>query len=96
MADKVWVMVDTIFTYRMRYCVETPASNPEWAMDDVTMETPKEFSQLPIGEQIISYRVVSEKEALKICDIDNDYCSGWSTEKKINTFFTKEDDINGI
>jgi hypothetical protein len=88
--DKVWVMVDTIFTYRMRYCVQAPATNPEYALDDVTMETAKEFSQLPIGEQIVSHRVVSEEEALAICDVDNDYCKEWTAEHKIKTFFTKE------
>lgn len=87
---KVWVMVDTIFTYRMRYCVEAPAAHPEYALDDVTMETAREFSQLPLGEQITSHRVVTEEEALAMCDVDNDYCKAWSTEHKIDTFFTKE------
>jgi len=88
--DKVWVMVDTVFTYRMRYCVQAPSSKPEYALDDVTMETAKEFSQLAVGEQIVSHRVVSEAEALAICDVDNDYCKDWTSEKKIEVFFTKE------
>lgn len=88
--EKVWVMVDAVFTYRMRYCVEAPASNPEYALDDVTMETAKEFSQQPLGEQIVSHRVVTEEEALAICDVDNDYCKKWADDQKINVFFTKE------
>ena len=87
-ANKVWVLVDTVLTYRLRYCVQT--TKPEYALDDVVMETPKEFSQLPIGEQIISHRVVSEEEALAICDVDNDYTKGWSKEQKMRAFFTKE------
>ena len=71
--DNVWVMVDTVLTYRMRYCVQTPATNPEYALDDVTTETAKEFSQLSIGEQIVSHRIVSEEEAITMCDVDNDY-----------------------
>jgi hypothetical protein len=90
MADKVWVMVDTILTYRMRYCVQAPATNPEYALDDVTMETAKEFSQLPIGEQIVSHRVVSEAEALAICNVYNNYCREGTSEKKVEVFFTKE------
>jgi hypothetical protein len=90
MTDKVWVMVECIQSYRMRYCVEAPATNPEYALDDVTMHTPKEFSQLPLSEQIVSHRVISQEEALKICDVDNDYCSGWTDEQKIKAFFTKE------
>ena len=86
----VWVMVDTVLTYRMRYVVQAPSSHPEYALDDVSMETAKEFSQLYIGEQIMSYRTVSEEEALAQCDIDNDYCKKWDNEHKIKTFFTKE------
>ena len=93
--DSVWVMVDTVLTYRMRYCVQTPATNPEYALDDVTTETAKEFSQLSIGEQIVSHRIVSEEEAITMCDVDNDYCKDWTSEKKIEVFFTKEgEEIN--
>lgn len=90
MTDKVWVMVDTVLTYRMRYCVEAPADHPEYALDDVTCETAKEFSQLYIGEQIMSHRVVSQEEALRMCDEDNSYLSSWTDEQKINSLFTRE------
>lgn len=97
MTDKVWVMVDCISTFRMRYMVEAPASNPEYALDDVTMQTAKEFSQEWIGEQIISHRVMeSTAEALVQCDLDNAYCSTWNDEQKINAFFTREGETNGI
>jgi hypothetical protein len=94
--EKVWVMVETIGQYRMRYMVEAPATNPEYALDDVTCEDAKEFSQLWLGETIVSHRVVPEDEAVAICDTDNDYCRSWSTEQKINTFFTKEGEGNGM
>jgi hypothetical protein len=93
MTDKVWVMVDTIVTYRMRYCVEAPAENPEYALDDVTMQTAKEFSQLYLGEQIASYRVVPEEDALTQFDTDNDYLSGWTKEQKMKTAFTHEGEM---
>lgn len=88
MKSKVWVMVDTIFTYRMRYCVEAPTEHPEYALDTVTCEDAKEFSQLPLGEMITSHRVVTEEEALQMCDVDNDYCASWGQELKKKTFFT--------
>ena len=94
MSDNVWVMVDTVFTYRMRFCVQAPKGNPEYALDDVSMETAKEFSQLPLGEQIVSHRIVSQMEALDMCDIDNDYTSEWTDEQKIKAFFTKEGESN--
>lgn len=90
MADKVWVMVDCISTHRMRYCVEAPADHPEYALDDVTCETAKEFSQDWIGELIVSHRVVTEEEALEMCDKDNSYCASWDKDKKLSAFFTKE------
>ena len=90
MSEKVWVMVECISMFRERYMVEAPADHPEYALDDVTMQTPKEFSQLHIGETIVSHRVVSEKEALEICDVDNNYTKEWTDEQKFKSFFTKE------
>lgn len=92
-SDNVWVLVETIGTYRMRYMVEAPADHPEYALDTVTLEEAKEFSQLWLGETIVSHRVVTTEEALELSDADNDYCSGWSDELKIKNFFTKEGEI---
>lgn len=94
--EKVWVLVECVSMFRMRYLVEAPADHPEYALDDVTMNDAKEFSQEHIDENIISHRVVTEEEALKICDVDNDYCSSWSDEQKVKTFFTKEGDGRGF
>jgi len=94
--DKVWVMVETISMFRERYMVEAPASNPEYALDDVTCETAKEFSQKHVGETIMSHRIVTEAEALALCDIDNDYCKSWGDEKKMEVFFTKEGETRDI
>jgi hypothetical protein len=93
MTDKVWVMVECVSMFRMRYMVEAPAANPEYALDTVTMNEAKEFSQEHIGENIISHRVMSMEEALQFCDDDNDYCSGWTEDQKVNAFFTREDEM---
>jgi len=85
-----WVLVEAISTFRERYMVEVPMGKSKWALDTVTMQEAKEFSQQYIGEQIISHRVVTKKEALEICDIDNDYCKSWNNKNKINCFFTKK------
>ena len=89
-SDKVWVLVECVQQYRMRYMVQAPADHPEYALDDVSMQTAKEFSQLDIGETIVSHRVISHDDALKLCDEDNDYTSGWTEEQKVRSFFTKE------
>ena len=85
-----WVLVETVQMFRHRYMVQVPAGNKEWALDTVTLEEAKEFSQHHLGETITSHRVVTEEEALRICDEDNSYCKTWSDEHKFNVFFTKD------
>ena len=68
--------------------VETPKHKDLWALDTVTMNQAKEFSQAHIGEQIITHRVVSEAEALQLCDKDNKYAQAWGNNQKLDTFFT--------
>jgi hypothetical protein len=83
-----WVLVECVSTFRERYMVEVPKGKAEWALDTVTMNEAKEFSQEHIGEQIVSHRVVSKEEALTLCDKDNDYGSSWDEELKVKNFFT--------
>ena len=89
------VLVETVSMFRMRYVVEVPVGTDDynndkslWALDTVTMNEAQEFSQEHLSETIVSHRVVSKKEALALCDIDNDYTKSWSKDKKIETFFT--------
>lgn len=83
------VMVECVSTFRMRYVVEVPKSKSEWALDTVTMNEADEFSQEHLGEQIVSHRVLSEDEVIALCDVDNEYCSTWTREKKLETFVTE-------
>lgn len=85
-----WVLVEAVSMFRMRYMVEVPKGKSEWALDTVVMNEAKEFSQEHLDETIVSHWVVTEEEALKICDNDNSYCASWPNEKKIEVFFTKE------
>ena len=87
-ATTEWVLVETVSQFRERYMVEVPIGKQLWALDTVTLNEAKEFSQEHLGETIVSHRVVSVEEALSMCD--NAYCSSWSDDKKIDTFFTKE------
>lgn len=86
--DTEYVLVETVSMFRQRYMVEVPRGKAEWALDTVAVEEAKEFSQEYLTETIVSHRVVSFDEAIKICDEDNDYASSWSAEKKIGAFFT--------
>jgi antitoxin component of MazEF toxin-antitoxin module len=83
-----WVLVETVQMFRHRYCIEVPIGKAEWALDTVTMEEAKEFSQLHLGETISSHRVISEEEAVKLCYSDNDYLKSWTPEKIKTAFFT--------
>ncbi len=83
-----WVLVETISQFRQRYVVEVPKGKSEYALDSVTTEDVKEFSQKHLGETIVSHRVISEKDAMDLFDKDNDYLQGWTDEQKMQTGFT--------
>lgn len=93
-----YVLVETISQFRQRYVIEVPddhnerefpCSAEQWAEDTVCMEEMKEFSQKWLGETITSSREVSKEEIISLCDIDNDYCSSWEQEKKLEVFVTE-------
>ena len=93
--ESQWVLVEAISTFRQRYMVEVPVGIDRqgkdktlWALDTVTLEEAKEFSQEHLGETIVSHRVVTKEDALAMCDKDNDYAKKWNDELKIKTFFT--------
>lgn len=79
------VLVEAISQFRERYVVEVPIGEDkiEWALDTVTMDKAQEFSQKWLGETIISHRVVSTDEVIKLFDEDNDYLKDWSEDKKL-------------
>jgi len=82
-------MVECVSQFRQRYVIEVDAEYPEYALDDVAMERYKEFSQVHLGEVVVSHRVVGVDEVLAICDEDNAYCKSWSDEKKLQVFVTE-------
>lgn len=89
------VLVECISQFRHRYVVEVPVGTDDygndkatWALDTVVAEKAKEFSQQHLGETIVSHRVISHEDVLKLCDEDNDYATGWNTDKKLKAFVT--------
>ena len=93
--EKQWVLVECVSTFRQRYMVEVPVGTDDrgkdktlWALDTVTMEEAKEFSQEYLGEQIVSHRVLTYDEAIALSDTDNDYTTAWDNDTKVKTFFT--------
>jgi len=83
------VLVETVATFRHMYAVEVPDDGEiEWALDTVTDHATgaeiglTEFAQNHVGEDIFSYREISEEEYLKIFDKENDYLIELSDERK--------------
>ena len=95
------VLVDAISSFRMRYAVEIPEDAPEeWALDTVTMNEAKEFSQESLGETIASHRVINQVEFLTQYRKDNDYVNGkyggnpWSDDLCFQNGLTPWEDTN--
>ena len=89
--ETVLVRVDTIQTYRLSYVVEVPKDHPEYALDTVTMNEAKEFSQKALEEIILDHRVVTESEALNECRKENNYVKSWTDLKLKEAFFTLDE-----
>lgn len=87
-----FVLVETVESFRMRYIVEVPKGKAAWASDTVVMKEAKEFSQLYLGETIVSDRVVTKKEIEQLVDQDNDYIGSWPKQKKFEVFVTSMGD----
>lgn len=83
------VLVECVQQYRTRYLVEVPKGNAERALDTVTMNEATEFSQLSLGETIVSHRVVSEDEAIAVYDVDNSWSWAWPREQKLSQCVTR-------
>jgi len=92
--DMQWILVDCISQYRMRYMVQVPDGQAHWALDTVALEEAKEFSQEWLGETVVSHRVITEDDAIKLFKEDNSYLSSWTDEKIKEGFFTSYEEKN--
>ena len=84
-----FVLVETILTYRMRYVVEVEKGDTPQdhiAEGQVIRGEAKEFSQLALGETVVSTRIIEKKDIIALCDEDNDYASTWRDDQKMGNF----------
>lgn len=87
-----YAVVTAISQFRIRYAIpmdqlqmlntDAPVEL-QWAEDCVTCDEVEQFSQKHLGETIVDTVEMNEEEILKLFDIDNDYLSGWTQEKKL-------------
>lgn len=83
------VLVECVASYRMRYLVEVKDGDPNaYALDVVTCEDAKEFSQEFLGESIISERTISDEEAVEIFKKDVDYLDHLEYDKIMDIVLT--------
>lgn len=87
------VLVETVHSFRMRYVVEVPQGQLDWALDTVVCEDAKEFSQEFIGEQIVSSRVLTKEQVIELAREDNKYLASWPDEKLYSHFVTEWENI---
>lgn len=89
---KRYVVITTVQTFKHRYAVPMDKLQElnadaeverEWALDAVTLNEVKEFSQHHIGEQILDDMELNEEEVLQLFDSDNPYLSKWTKEQKL-------------
>ena len=97
---KKLVMVDCISQHRIRYVVEVK-NDIDHALDEVVCGDTNfaEFSQMHLGEVIVSHREISKEEYLTIFDQDNNYLRSWTEEQKLQfinkiKYEVSENDIN--
>jgi hypothetical protein len=98
---KKLVMVETISQHRVRYVVEVEndildaTDEVVWRENDADF---KEFSQMHLGNVIVSHREITEQDYLKMFNEDNDYLSAWLDEQKkqfINVIEYNEENADG-
>ena len=93
MSEERYVIVTSVSQFRIRHAIpmsklqelnpDMPV-DPKWAEDTVVMNEVKEFSQTHLGDTILDTFVLDEERVLQLFDRDNDYLSGWDTEKKLS------------
>lgn len=67
-------VVETIQTFRHRYVID--CNNAGDALDTVTMQEAEEFSQMSLGEQIISAKEITEEEFDRMNEALKEYGDG--------------------
>jgi len=77
------VLVETIQQFRMRYLVNVPKGNADYALDSVTCNEMEEFSQEDLGETIVSHRVIGDAEILILFETDRPEWHHDSDEEKL-------------
>ncbi len=77
------ILVEAVSQHRMRYVVEVPVGQDEWALDTVVCNEAKEFGQKWLDEVIVSHRPINQEDLLDLAKEDNEYATPDFVEKLI-------------
>jgi len=96
--SKKWVLVNAISMFRMRYLIEVEeGGEPIWALDSVTCNEAKEFSQKHLDEVIVDWKEVTTEEALEQYRSDEpEFGEAWDDELIMKNAFTTVEDLKEI
>lgn len=82
-----YFVVETVATYHLKYLIAQPDDHqPEWCMDTVTCEEADDLAQNYLGEHILGYKEVDDKQL--IAEVENSYVAEWDVEQ-IKEIFAK-------
>lgn len=76
-------VISQIETFRHRYVIEATEEELDEQLAKNSISELNEFSQEHLGEYLIEYYEIDEKEYLKMFDRDNDYLSSWDKDLKL-------------
>ncbi len=82
-----YYVVETVATYHMKYLIAQPDDHlPEYCLDTVTCEEVDDLVQNYLGEQILGYKEVDDKQLA--AEVENSYVGEWDVEQ-IKEVFAK-------
>ena len=87
-------IIDTIQTFRHRYVIE--CRSIEHAYDTVAMEEAREFSQMHLGEQILSGREITRDEFKRLNAALEEYGDGTKFQPESGSPWMGEDMIHVV
>jgi len=80
-----YFVVETIATYHTKYLIAQPDDHqPASCMDTVTCEEADEMCQTYLGEHILGYSEVNDKELLY--EVESTYVADWDVDLIKQTF----------
>ena len=75
-----YFVVETVATYHMKYLVAQPDHHQsEWCLDSVVCEDADDFHQNYLGEQVLGYKEVDDKQLMS--EVENSYVAEWGVDQ---------------